>query len=409
MTFINFIAAAGGGGPTPPGAGDYSLIDTISATAKPFVDAGPIVISRDGSTVFAVGDDGAALGLWVWRWDGSSAWPNLQVIALGTPGDYTAAVQKTAMTLACSEDGSRVVLGMPDAVSADGRVYVFDETSSDTWTQYQRIAPPSGGHAGRYGSDVDITNDGLRIVVGEPSYSPTGYGQGHVYLDSGSSFALEATLADNSGRFSGAFGAGVCLSGDGAVAVLGSPLGLSAGFRGLGWIQSHARSGTTWSFEAIAYPSDDVYNILSDSFSRGGQSMCMDESGENILTADAGGVGDDSVHYTRSGGSLVLQSLVDGFGGTGVSSAPAMAMAGDASFAVLGDYGYDGAKGRVRRWSGPAWALSSNIDATSPTANQQHGRGVGISRDGSIVVWSESPNSGNSGASLADRCYLKVF
>lgn len=409
MTFINFIAAAGGGGPTPPGAGDYSLIDTISATAKPFVDAGPIVISRDGSTVFAVGDDGAALGLWVWRWDGSSAWPNLQVIALGTPGDYTAVVQKTAMTLACSEDGGRVVLGMPDAVSADGRVYVFDETGSDTWTQYQRLAPAASGNAGRFGSDVDITNDGTRIIVGEPNDSPTGFGQAHVYLDGGSSFSLEATLADNSGRASGTFGIGACLSGDGSVAVVGSHTGTSAEFWGLGWIQSHTRSGTTWSFEALSYPSDDAFNTIPDLFSRGGWSMCIDEAGEHILTADALSITDDSAYYLRSGGALVFQSLVYGFGGTGSSNAPTMAMAGDASFAVLGDYRYDGAKGRVRRWSGPAWALSSNIDATSPTANQQHGRGVGISRDGSIVVWSESPNTANAGASLADRVYAKVY
>ncbi|RTL07296.1 MAG: hypothetical protein EKK62_11670, partial [Acidimicrobiia bacterium] len=209
VSVINFIASPSGG-ISPPGAGDYDLIDTISATAKPFVDAGPIVISRDGSTVFAVGLNGSALGIWAWRWNGTN-WPNLQVIALGVPGDFTAATQMPQMALACTEDGGRVVLGLRNAVSDDGRVYVFDETSADTWTQYQRIAPPSSGAADNFGAAVDITNDGSRIVVGEPGYfdGVQAFGRAHVYLDSGSTFSLEATMTDASENGFGSLGQGV--------------------------------------------------------------------------------------------------------------------------------------------------------------------------------------------------------
>lgn len=409
MPFVEFIAAVVGGG--PPSAGDYDLIDTISATAKPFVDAGPIVISRDGSTVFAVGLNGSALGIWVWRWNGTN-WPNLQVIALGTPGDFTAATQMPQMALACTEDGGRVVLGLRNAVSDDGRVYVFDETSADTWTQYQRIAPPSSGAADNFGAAVDITNDGSRIVVGEPGYfdGVQAFGRAHVYLDSGSTFSLEATMTDASENGFGSLGQGVRISGAGGVVAIGNPGVFSPGFAGLGAIETWTRSGTTWTFEARQYPTEDDPMV---GFARAGALMCMDEDGTHILSADWLGLTLDSVHYKRVGGALAFQSIVYGLGISGSPSGiytAGMAMAGDGSTAVLGDYLYSTSRGRIRRWTGPtSWALGSNIDSASPTNNQQHGRGVSTTRDGSIVVWSECPTSANASTSLGDRCYAKVY
>lgn len=411
MPFIEFIAAVSVG-PIPPPAGSYTLLDEISATAKPFVDAGPIVISRDGSTVFAVGVNGSGLGLWVWRWDGASAWPNLQILALSVPGDFTAAVDMPAMALACDETGSRAVLGLPEAVSNDGRVYIFDETAPETWTEYQRLAPPSAGAGGRFGASVATTNDHSRILVGEIGYfdGVQGNGRAHVYLDGGSSYSLEQTLPDTTENGFGSMGSGVALSGDGTVAAIGNAGVFSPLFAGLGAIETYTRSGTTWNFEARGYPTEDDPMV---GFARPGSLMCMDEDGVHILSADGLGVTPDSVHYKRVGGALAFQSIVYGLGLSGSPSAlytAGMSMAGDGSTVVLGDYLYSTSRGRIRRWTGPtSWALGSNIDASSPTNNQQHGRGVSTTRDGSIVVWSECPTAANASTSLGDRAYLIVY
>lgn len=409
MPFIEFIAAVSVG-PIPPPAGSYTLLDEISSASKPFVDAGPIVISRDGSTVFAVGLDGSALGLWVWRWDGASAWPNLQVIALGTPGDFTAATQMPAMTLACSEDGTRAVLGMPAAVSGDGCAYVFDETSPGVWTQYQRLTPPSSGAAGQFGSDVDITNDRSRIVVGEQAYydGVQGLGRAHVYLDGGSSFSLEQTLADTSENGFGSLGSAARISGDGATVVLGNSGVFSPSFFGLGAVEAYTRSGTTWTLQSRKYATeDDPLNSISSV----GAVLAVDEDCTRLLTCDWTATYQDSAHYSLSGGVLTFVDIVYGLGLSGSGSlSAAMSMAGDASTVVLGDFLYSTSRGRIRRWTGPtSWALGSNIDASSPTNNQQHGRGVSTTRDGSIVVWSECPTAANASTSLGDRAYLIVY
>lgn len=407
MPFVEFIAVAAGG-ISPPSPGTYNLLDEISPTAKPFVGCGPICISRDGSTVFAVGIDASGIGVWAWRWNGTN-WPNLQIIRIGTSGDHSGTDASYA-TLVCSLDGSRMFLGLRLAVSGDGVVYAFEESSADTWTQMQRIAPSASGNVGAFGYSIDCDNAGARLIVGEPSIAlgDGSYGQACVYLESGGTFSLEQKLENTAWSFFNGFltglGSAALISGDGAVAVLGNAGDLSPGFVGFGAFESWTRSGTVWTFEDRQYPPDDDGSLGYF----GDQTTAIDEAGVKMLSASFQ-THDAAVYYTRSGGAWTYQSTTSGLGGSSPSfGAGALQMSEDGAVAVYGDFEYDSAKGRIERWDA-AWALDEYISPTSPTVNQRHGRGVDISGDGTIVVWTHGTNPPDASATPGDRVYAKVY
>lgn len=407
MSVINFIVASGA--PSPPPSGDYSLLDEISSAAFPFLSAGPICISRDGSTVFAIGADGTGIGIWAWRWDGST-WPNLQVIRIGTSSDFTGVT--LANTNVCSNnDGTRVFLGMPDAISADGVVYAFEETTTDTWTQMQRFTHATANS--NFGASVDADNDGVRIVVGQPIvfHGDGSTGQGHVYFESGGTFTLEQTMPDDSTAFGG-LGSSALISGDGATIVLGNGSVFIPSFFGLGTFESWTRSGTTWTFEERKYPSDDDPDFT---FSRaGGVPMAISEDANKLIVTDWLGLSDETLYYTRASGTWTYQSTTAGFGSTGGFSDATingpMNMSADGAMAVYGDYEYDNGgtdRGRIEVWDA-AWTLNENIDSDDPQNLQLHGRGVDISGDGSIIVWTRG-RTASTGSDDGERVYARVY
>lgn len=390
-----------------PPAGAFDLLDEISATAFPFLDGGPICISRDGSTVFAVGVD-TTIGIWVWRWNGAN-WPNLQIIRIGTSGDYT--VGDAVLTNVCANyDGTRMFLGMRKANTNDGVVYAFKETSLNTWTQMQRITHATAD--AQFGYSVDADNAGVRIVVGQPfvTHGDGSTGQGLVYFESGGTFTLEKTMVDDS-TAAGGLGTSALISGDGATVVLGNGPVVIPSFFGLGTFESWTRSGTTWTFEERKYPSDDDVT-----FSRAGDiPMAISENGNKLITTDWLGINDLTMYYTRSGGAWTYVSTTSGFGCTGgiadLTNYGPMQISADGSRAVYGDFLYNNGgtdRGRIEVWDA-AWTLKENIDSDDPQENQQHGRGVDISGDGFIVVWTRGPRITSTGSDDGDRVYAKVY
>lgn len=426
MTFINFISSTGGG-VSPPPAGLNNLADTITGFGTtPFADGVPICISRDGSTVFAFGYTGSAFGLWVWRWNGTN-WPNLQILTFSVSSDFTGwpstiSAYYRYINLCCNEDGSRVYVGLFGSNSNDGAVYAWHE-SGGTWSEVDRLTPPTGGLAGGFGLGLACDNAGTRIAIGEPFVTHgtafDNQGQVHVMVESGGSYSLEQTIidtaTDGNGSIPGGSGFGLfCgLSSAGDVLVVGSDRWGNT-FAGAGALESHTRSGGLWSYETRRYTSDDTAFEHHQHTQRG---IAMSEDASVFLVARADGITGaiypSTGHYTRSGGAFSYVSTI-ALGPTGPfftesNNRASLRMSSDGSFAIYGNFvgDYNGTNdGAIEYWSGPAsWASVEDITnpASPDPSTWEIGRNADISGDGAIVVWTSGNNPNPK------LVYMKVY
>lgn len=415
MTFINFIAAAGGGGVTPPSPGSVSLFDTISATAYPFATYGPICVSRDGYTVFALGNDNGQLGVWVWRWNGT-AWPNLQILHLSTSSDATGMTPYQDSMLRCNEDGSKAFLAIRSASSGVGVVYVFHESAADTWAELQRIPNPTGT-ADFFGYSIACDDSGDRFVVGAASYNPGTfdglgnpvYGRLYFYHLSGT-YTAETTLDATHGAWSGAapgLGDFVGMSGDGTVVVSGDN-DFSDSFAGVGNLESFVRSGSIWSQVDRVSPVDDVPGA---SYSLIGKGVRLTENGSDVYAVSD--LYDRVVRYSISAGVMSYSDVYVGPLDTdftkSYSNYKHMGMSDDGAVFQIGLPEFDDTntdQGRVSRWESGAYVSSETYSPAGDFHNT--GRCVDLSADGSIAVWTVA-QVGGGGSGPGNRVYMKVY
>ena len=144
-------------------------------------------------------------------------------------------------SVALSASGDRLVLGAPLNNSVNGRVYVY-ELIAGVWTQVGTEI--SGDHT--LGTDVDISDDGSRIVLSAPSaQSSDGYpGRVQVYeLVAGEWTALGAPLVGE--QMNDYFGGSVALSGDGTTLAVGAEGNDGAGSEA-GNVRVFEWNGTAW-------------------------------------------------------------------------------------------------------------------------------------------------------------------
>lgn len=420
MSFVNFLAAAATG-VTPPPAGLVSLIDTISATTYPFQNYGPVALSRDGYTAFAIGNDAGVMALWVWRWNGTN-WPNLQVVRITTTTDDDGIGSGSPAYIYCrlraNNDGSKVFLSIFNADSNKGVVYVYSETTTNTWSVLQRIANPTGT-ADAFGYSLACDDSGDRFVVGAPFYDPGTFdgsgnpqrGKLYWYVLSAGSYSVEdshvATHGDIGGSGLGVFAA---MSGDGFTTVSGDN-DYDDSFIGVGNLESYTRSGSSWSFGNRVGVAIDA---LDNYFSQASLGIRLTSDGSSVyVPAD---VYDRIVVYSISGGTMTYDTTHVGpldFTITGdfddcYSTPKFMGMSDDGAIFEVGDHTYDGSVlngGRVSRWVSGAYTSAQTV---SPVINfDLSGAGVDLSADGSIVLWS-APNTSAVGFG-ADRIFAKVY
>ena len=77
------------------------------------------------------------------------------------------------MYIAIDEIGSTMALSAPDEDNNQGAVYVYTRSSGSAWTQETRLTSLDSG--GSFGHDIQLSSDGKRLVIGQPTSNDSVY------------------------------------------------------------------------------------------------------------------------------------------------------------------------------------------------------------------------------------------
>lgn len=161
---------------------------------------------------------------------------------------------------AVSIEGSIVAVGAPQKnqySGGSGAVYIF-QRSGTTWTQIQKIEPPTSGvyynsnhTTHRYGRALSLDGNYLAISGASTTINGTAnIGSIHIYQWDGSSYVIEAVVTASDGGGGHYFGESLQLR-DNVLAV--GAYGASQGY-------VFTRSGVTWTEDIILAPGNSPYN-----------------------------------------------------------------------------------------------------------------------------------------------------
>jgi len=145
-----------------------------------------------------------------------------------------------------------IAVGAPFASSGRGAV-VLQEYDGSNWTQVAALAPSGLTLGAQFGRALALDGDTLAVGAPDVNFPVTGIGAVYIYIDNGSVWTLEATLAPSAGLPGDQFGRSLALQADRLV--VGAP------FDDDGGVQSGSafvfdRSGNTWTETAQLLPAD---------------------------------------------------------------------------------------------------------------------------------------------------------
>lgn len=122
---------------------------------------------------------------------------------------------------AISNDGSKLLVGDP-ASGDTGSVYAF-ERSDDSWQQKARLTAEDGDPGDGFGEAIAMSDEGDVAVIGD-SNDNQGFGSVYVFVQSDGSWTQETKIPVQRENSDDEFGTAVAVAGAGTAAVLGEPL-----------------------------------------------------------------------------------------------------------------------------------------------------------------------------------------
>lgn len=251
------------------------------------------------------------------------------------------------------------------------------------------VSAPVGGAGAFFGEAVAI--DGNTLVVGAPQYDKPAsafagaipdVGKVYVYVRSGTSWSLQASLLSPTSYPNGRFGTSVAIQGD--VVVVGAPGDYTPTRGNTGAAYVFLRTGTAWSAatQLAATTSSDSDEIGQD----------VDIDGGTIVIGCPGDDSDRGCVRPFTGSGVSWSPAPELAGATGDRYGEAVAIAGDVLMVSASGWlsadGLHPSAGSVavyNRISGN-WAYRERIQAPVPATNAKFGGPLDLSPSGSTLL-----------------------
>ncbi|HEY7376709.1 MAG TPA: hypothetical protein VIF57_31410 [Polyangia bacterium] len=328
--------------------------------------------------------------------------------------------------VAMSGDGTRLIVGAPFdgpdpngfAASGNARVFLWTGTA---WSEEALLAPAGAARNDHAGWSVALSADGSRALIGAPDDDTTGgvdAGSAHVFARTGSTWTEEATLLAAGGAASDSFGYAVALSADGSRALVGAPNDDTATANQVGSARVFVRTGTTWTEETALLAADGA---PGDNL---GWSVALSADGTRAV---AGAPGDDVAAAGNAGTARVFLR-------TGTTWAPeialfasdaaandnlgrSVALSADGTRVFAGAYLDDNPSpavtdiGSVRVFlrTGTAWSEEATLMASDGAQGDGFGAALVVSADGSRALIGASSDDTAAGANAGSaRVFLRT-
>jgi hypothetical protein len=187
----NNTLAVGDAGASGPGSVFIFVANTQVARIFPSVSSNDdsfgdsCAISSDGNYL-VVGAFGPGPGNAYVFGNVANTWSELAIL---TPTSSTLTNQGFGRTVAISNNGNTVAIGDQDAINVSsnvqqGAVYVFSKDDANNYIQDQEILNPVGNVSiiGSFGHGLAMTQNGKRMIVGDPQRKSGNINTGALYL-----------------------------------------------------------------------------------------------------------------------------------------------------------------------------------------------------------------------------------
>ncbi|MCZ7681443.1 MAG: hypothetical protein M5U28_22675 [Sandaracinaceae bacterium] len=312
--------------------------------------------------------------------------------------------------LAASNDFTEVAIGASSDETAGvmraGTVRFFSRAGA-TWSYSGMLASPAPAVSNYFGASSALSADGERLLVGEwgaDTSAGTDAGRVHTYVRAGTSWVHAGTLSPTTVGAGHFFGAGVAVSADASIGVVGAPGGAMAA--GEGRAVAFERMDASWTESAVLQVVDGAAegDVM-------GTAVDLSGPGDRALVTTPGNHREARV-YVRSGTSWSLESLLETTASGVDTLGRAAAMARDGSRLVLGDqeaapeFGRDQGVAIVFVRVGTGWVEEEILRSSSRSG--PFGGALAMSGDGSRLIVGHEHRTATTASVGAAEVFVRV-